>query len=189
MDINQLLNKIATPGDVAAAGIGFVLGLPIDFFLLHLAVPPGVVSGYSALGLFSLKKAADAFLERLRKSNESSKLRMVEEEETKELMEQKEKELKALREGLSMRVYRLKSFFEDEKLPQNVELVEKLSKMHNADILSDEEFDESLKRVIANYRNLKFALSANELPARLELPPAHIDNEESDSAATDSEDD
>lgn len=61
--------------------------------------------------------------------------------------------------------------------------------MHNADILSDEEFDESLKRVIANYRNLKFALSANELPARLGLPPANIDHEESDSAATDSEDD
>jgi hypothetical protein len=88
-----------------------------------------------------------------------------------------------------MRVYSLKRFFEDEELPQNVELVEKLNKMHNADILSDEEFDRSLKKVISDYRNLRFALSANELPARLGLPPTHIDNEESDSAATASEDD
>jgi heme oxygenase len=68
-------------------------------------------------------------------------------------------------------------------------LVEKLNKMHHADILSDEEFDKSLKRVIAHYRNLKFALSANELPTRLALPPAQSDNEESDLATTDAEDD
>ncbi len=188
VDINQLLNKIATPGDVAAAGIGFVLGLPLDYFLLHLAVPPGVVSGYSALGLFSLKKAADAFFERLRKSSEASKVRIVEEIETRELLEQKEKDREALQKGFYLRVYRLKSFFEEEKLPQNLELVVTLDKMHNAEILSDEEFDEALRRVIGNYRNLKFALSASELPTRLELP-AYVENEETDLARTDSEDD
>jgi hypothetical protein len=59
-----------------------------------------VVSGYSALGLFSLKKAADAFLERRRKSYEACRLRMVEEEKAKQLMEQKEKDGRLLKKGL-----------------------------------------------------------------------------------------
>ena len=66
MDIKDLLNKIATPGDAAAAGIGFVVGLPVDFFLFHMAVPPGVVSAYTAVGAFSLKKGADAFFASMR---------------------------------------------------------------------------------------------------------------------------
>ena len=38
MDINELLNKIATPGDVAAAGIGFDLGLPLVYVYKWLGV-------------------------------------------------------------------------------------------------------------------------------------------------------
>jgi hypothetical protein len=189
VDVNQLLNKIATPGDVAAAGIGFVLGLPLDYFFLHLAVPPGVVSGYSALGLFSLKKAAEALYEGAKKRRDAYEVQVVEERDTEKLREQKQKELEALRNGFTMRVYSLKRFFEDEKLPQNLELVVKLDKMHTADILSDLEFDESLRRVIADYRNRRFALTAKEFPTRLELPPANVEDEETDLVRTESEDD
>ncbi|HXM41555.1 MAG TPA: hypothetical protein VN924_09900 [Bryobacteraceae bacterium] len=71
MDAKELLEKIATPGDAAAAGIGFVVGLPIDYFLLHMGVPPGTVSGYTAVAGWSLKKPIDAGLKSRRNRRES----------------------------------------------------------------------------------------------------------------------
>lgn len=58
--------------------------------------------------------------------------------------------------------------------------------MHTSDILSDEEVDLSLRKLIEDYRNLKCARIANELPQRLELPPAEIEDEEAESDNTDS---
>ena len=62
MDAKELLEKIATPGDAAAAGIGFAFGLPIDYFFLYMGVPPGTVSGYSAVAAWSLKKTVEAVI-------------------------------------------------------------------------------------------------------------------------------
>lgn len=148
MDINELLNKIATPGDVAAAGIGFVLGLPLDYFLFHMAVSPGIVSGYTAVATFSLKKVADAYIERRRALWETIQQEEIREKESKELTERKQKELEAQRQELSVKVWRLKSFFKEEALPETTELVTKLDKMHDAHILSDEEFESSLQQIM-----------------------------------------
>jgi hypothetical protein len=178
MDLNQLLNKIATPGDVAAAGIGFVLGLPLDYFLLHMAVPPGVVSGYSALGVFSLKKAVEAFLERFKKSQEAFRLERAHERESKELEEQRLQEAKELHERLNTKRWSVQSFFEQAKLPETAELIGKLYDMQRAEILTDEELDKLLKRIVESYRNALFERSTINLPARLELPAANVKTDE-----------
>jgi hypothetical protein len=175
MDIKDLLNKIATPGDAAAAGIGFVLGLPVDFFLLHMAVPPGVVSAYTAIGAFSLKKGADAYIASLRQSRAAWRERLEREREAKELSESKEKEAKELHEKLSSKRWRLESFFEKEN-PETAKLIEELYDMRTSEIISDEELDRSLKQVIEKYRHHRF-LKATQTFSRLELPPASFENE------------
>jgi len=60
VDAKDLLKLIATPGDAAAVTLGFVVGLPIDYFLLHMGVPSLTVSGYAAATAFGLKKSAEA---------------------------------------------------------------------------------------------------------------------------------
>jgi hypothetical protein len=57
--IKELLEKIATPGDAAALALGFVLGAPVDYFLLHMGVPVGSVSPYTIASVFFLKKSFD----------------------------------------------------------------------------------------------------------------------------------
>jgi hypothetical protein len=67
MNAEEMLKKIATKGDIAAAGLGFVAGWPVDYVLLHMGVPPGTVSGYCAVGAFSLKKGVESWLDARRK--------------------------------------------------------------------------------------------------------------------------
>jgi len=71
MEAKDLLEKIATPGDAAAAGLGFAAGLPIDYFLLGMGVPPGTVSAYSAVAVWSVKKTFESILKARRERREA----------------------------------------------------------------------------------------------------------------------
>ncbi len=177
MDIKELLNKIATPGDVAAAGIGFVLGLPVDFFLFHMAVPPGIVSGYTAVGVFSLKKGADAFLASVRNRRAVLDAEWAREKEAKELTERQEKESKELHERIIHKRWRLKSFFDKENQAETAELVQELYDMNDSEIISDEELERSLQQLIERYRHDRFVRATVNFSTRLELPPASSEDE------------
>jgi hypothetical protein len=54
------VKQIATPGDAAAFLLGGAAGLPIDFFLMHMGVPFGVVSVATSAFALGLKKTADS---------------------------------------------------------------------------------------------------------------------------------
>jgi hypothetical protein len=60
-DLKDLKDKVATPGDAAAAGLGYALGYAADVFLFPLGVPPGTVAAVSSVGTWGVKKAVDAF--------------------------------------------------------------------------------------------------------------------------------
>lgn len=59
MDAKELLALISTPGDAVAVAFGFVVGAPVDYFLLHMGVPLGTVSAYTMATAFFLKKSFD----------------------------------------------------------------------------------------------------------------------------------
>lgn len=140
MDAKELLSKIATPGDAAAAGIGFAAGLPLDYFLLHMGVPPGIVSGYCAVGAYSLKKSADAFLESRKKRKEARHQELSVEKER----DTARKELEERYEGLYV-------YLKEENRLELLELLKKRRKQWEHKILSDQAFDASLKQIIEKY--------------------------------------
>lgn len=64
MALKELLEKISTPGDVAASAIGYALGFAADVFLFPGGVTSGTVAAVSAVGALGIKKAIDARISR-----------------------------------------------------------------------------------------------------------------------------
>jgi hypothetical protein len=137
MSPKELLSKIATPGDAAAAGAGFAAGLPIDYFLLHMGMPPGIVSGYCAVAAYSVKKSADAYLERRRRNREAKQQKLGPQIASAAFHGELEKRF----EGLS-------KYLKEESKPELLDSLEKKYKQWRYQIISDQVFEDSVKQII-----------------------------------------
>jgi hypothetical protein len=126
MEATEILKKIATPGDAAAAGIGFVLGLPIDYVLLHSAIPVGTISGYSAVAAWSLKKAIQGMYGEWRHSRTSAA-------------------------SLRKRADRLKDFLESHTDPDESAQLATYRSLWESKLMTDEEFGLSLQKLVHPY--------------------------------------
>lgn len=62
MEVKELLDKISTAGDVAAAAIGYAAGFVADTYYFPGGLPPGTVAAVTAVGVVGIKKAFDAFI-------------------------------------------------------------------------------------------------------------------------------
>ena len=68
MDAKELLALISSPADAAIVSFGFIVGAPVDRYLLHMSVPLGTVSAYTVAAAFCLKKVFDLAQERKKKA-------------------------------------------------------------------------------------------------------------------------
>lgn len=61
MYIEELLNKVTEPADLAIFLLGFSVGFIIDGVYFSGGVPSGTIAGIIAIGLLGLKKGVDAY--------------------------------------------------------------------------------------------------------------------------------
>jgi hypothetical protein len=137
----NLLKHIASPGDAAAAGIGFSIGLPIDYFLFHMGVPPGTVSGYSAVAVWSLKKTLDAWLGTKQKRKEA----VIAAELASQNFQQR-------REELERRSQKPLRYLEAKDSSRSLLILKKSLELWELRILEDIAFEKSLDDLIAKER-------------------------------------
>lgn len=62
MEVKELLDKISTAGDVAAAALGYAAGFVADTYYFPGGLPPGTVAAVTAVGVVGIKKACDALI-------------------------------------------------------------------------------------------------------------------------------
>lgn len=60
--VEELINKVSSPGDVATTLLGCAIGLAVDIFLLHTSVPVGYMTFLGLSVALGLKKFVDAWL-------------------------------------------------------------------------------------------------------------------------------
>lgn len=133
MEAKELLSKIATRGDAAAAGIGFVLGLPIDYLLLHAAIPPGVASGYSAVAVWSLKNAIQSAFGAQKKARTEHDQR---------------KRRETSKGSLEERANRLKQFLEKQNNEEDLDTLERYRDLWDMKLISDADFESCLHSMV-----------------------------------------
>jgi len=68
MDLKELLSSLSSPGDLAAASLGYASGFVIDVFFFPEGLGPGTVAGVTAIGTLGAKKSVEALTPKLTSS-------------------------------------------------------------------------------------------------------------------------
>src|SRR5215469_2718873 len=70
--VEELINKISSPGDVAAALLGGSIGLVVDILLLHLSIPAGYMTFLGLSVTLGVKKFFNVWQEPYKTHNDLS---------------------------------------------------------------------------------------------------------------------
>jgi hypothetical protein len=140
MDLDGLLKRITSKGDVAAAGLGTVLGYLLDLKLAITGLPPGTASVLGATAALSVKNGVEAFSDRIKsrsEQNRAAELRRNELERAAEAVKQL-----VIDERWMRRIEESKRQFELDHI------------LWTRRLITDEEFQASIKQFTSHYRNL-----------------------------------
>ncbi len=145
--IKEVINKISSPGDVAAALLGGAAGLAIDIFALHLGIPPGYMTFLGLSTALGGKKAVDAWIQ----SQNEKALTREQHLETIVLAERTQKQLQSGSSDLKERADKLYELIKEEGNEELLHRFEKLYKLWQDGLTSNEKFDKKLENFINEF--------------------------------------
>jgi hypothetical protein len=125
-----MLPKLATRGDIAAAGLGLALGYFGDLWLHPFGIQPGAASVYCAAGAVGLKNAVHSWLAARKARKEEQKARV----------------------SLKPRVQKLLDLLRSKNENRLASALESDHELWQEGILNDDQFNDILIETIAKFR-------------------------------------